>query len=477
MVEEPDRIRYHLERALHFAVEGRPGPVWLEVPLDVQGATIDPDDLEGFNPAELSSESVHAPSVTAVAAEVADMLAESRRPLILVGSGVRIAGAESSLRTLCEAIGVPVLTTWPAMGVVGDEHPLYVGRPGSLAARGANFALQNADFLLCLGARLDMVTTGYDPKDFGRNARKVVVDIDPHELAKLEGAIEVPVLSDVGSFIAEFSRVASAPSDLSEWRNRCQDWKRAYPLVTADMQGPDQYVSTYHLADTLSDLIGDEDVLAPCSSGLAVEIFLLALRLRSGHRAIFTTALGAMGYGLPTAIGACLGAGGKRTVCIEGDGGMQLNIQELETIRRLDLPIKVLVLSNNGYASIRASQTRWFGRMVGADPASGLTLPPLEKVADAYGLPFRAVDGLMPLAPQLRDLLETPGPVLCEIPTPPDEKREPVQVSEALPDGGMRSRAIEDLFPLLSREELAVNLRNDGRTSEARSTEGGGAGE
>ena len=272
-----------------------------------------------------------------------------------------------------------------------------------------------------------MVTTGYDPKDFGRRARKVVVDIDPFELAKLEGAIELPVCADAGEFVRALSRTELQASSVPQpWRERCMAWKKAYPLVTSEHALAGPYVTTYHLADVISELILDEDVLAPCSSGLAIEIFLLALRLRTGHRAIFTTALGAMGYGLPSAIGACIGSGGKRTICIDGDGGLQLNIQEFETIRRLALPIKVLVLSNEGYASIRASQKRWFGRLVGADATSGLTLPPLDKIAAAYDMPYTRVDGHVALAPQLRKVFDAAGPVICEIPSPPDELREPV---------------------------------------------------
>jgi acetolactate synthase-1/2/3 large subunit len=245
------------------------------------------------------------------------------------------------------------------------------------------------------------------------------------------------------------------------WRERCRNWKEAYPLVGAEHRLSGEHVSTYHLAEVVSELLADDDVLAPCSSGLAIEIFLLALKLRTGHRASNTTALGAMGYGPPTAIGACIAAGGRRTICVDGDGGLQLNVQELETIRRLGLPIKLLVLANDGYASIRASQQRWFGRLVGADPSSGVTLPPLEGLAAAFGLPYARIDGHLPLDAQLRAVFEAPGPVLCEVPTPPAEPRGPAQVSEALPDGSMRSRPIEDLSPLLSREELAANLALD----------------
>ena len=354
MVTEPATIRYHLERALHLATTGRPGPVWLDVPLDVQGATVNPATMSAFDPSELPvPTSILTPSeVMSAADSVLDMLEEAKRPLVLVGAGVRLAKAERRLLALLEAIGTPVITTWPAMGIVGEEHPLYVGRPGSLAPRGPNFALQASDVLLCLGARLDLVTTGYDPKDFGRAARKVVVDIDPNELAKLDGAIELPVCADVGTFIdALIERIAARPfarRDLGGWTSRCRSWRERYPLVTDAQRGPGDTVSTYYLAEVISGLLADDDVLVPCSSGLAIEILLLALRLRTGHRAIFTTALGAMGFGLPAAIGSCLATGRRRTICVEGDGGLQVNIQELETMRRLELPVKLFVLSNDG---------------------------------------------------------------------------------------------------------------------------------
>jgi acetolactate synthase-1/2/3 large subunit len=391
---------------------------------------------------------------------VAEALSEASRPLILVGAGVRLAGAEESLLRLVETAGVPVLATWPAQGVVGDQHPYYVGRPGPLAPRGANFALQNADFILSVGARLDLVTTGYNPTDFGRNARKFVVDIDPKELAKLEGAIERGICADVGAFLPQLQdRVKPNDSESREqWRQKCVQWRDEFPVVTPEHAEVGEFVSTYHFADVLSELIEADDVLVPCSSGLGIEIFQLSLRLHTGQRVISTTALGGMGFGPPSAIGACIGSGGRRTICIDGDGGFQLNIQELETIRRLQLPIKLIVMMNEGYASIRASQRRWFGRVIGADASSGLSLPPLEGIARAYQLPFVRIDAHGDLRAQLQAVLSAPGPVLCEIPTPPDEPREPGQISEATPEGGMRSRPLEDLAPLLTREQLAENM-------------------
>jgi acetolactate synthase-1/2/3 large subunit len=355
------------------------------------------------------------------------------------------------------------MCTWPAQGIVGDDHPLFFGRPGSLAPRYSNFILQNADAMVAFGTRLDLASTGYDYNDFGRVARKVVIDIDPNELEKLKDSIELGFEVDAGRMINAMLEVLEREAeqvwvDVAGWMSQCATWRNRYPLLKIENRKPDERISTYEFADALSELLTPEDVIAPGCSGLALEIFLLSLRLKTGQRVICNYALGAMGYGPPTALGASIGSGGRRTICVDGDGGLQLNVQELETIRRLDLPIKLFVLENDGYASIRASQSRWFGHVFAADPPSGLTLPRLELLAAAYGLPYRKIRTDIPLLPQIRDVLEVRGPVVCEVPTPLDEKREPSQTSEALADGTMRSRAIEDLAPLLDRGELAANI-------------------
>jgi acetolactate synthase-1/2/3 large subunit len=467
---DPEDVRYEVERALHLATTGRRGPVWIDIPLDLQGAPINPETLRPFMSEDEPTTPRDDPSDSANL--VAAMIRESRRPLILVGAGVRLAGAHGAALELAEQTGIPTLSTWPAQGVLGDDHPLYVGRPGTLAPRGSNFALQAADFILCLGARLDLITTGYDPKDFGRNARKVVVEIDPAELAKLDGAFEFGHLGDVGPFIAALSSVvreANSPAwhDEECWVERCRNWKDRYSVVTASHREPSATISTYHFAEVISDVARKDDVMAFGCSGLGIEIFILALRLHTGQRAIFGNGLGAMGCGPPTALGACLAAERRRTICIDGDGGLQLNIQELETIRRLHLPIKLFVLSNNGYASIRASQQRWFGRVIGADPSSGITLPPLDELAQAYGWSYGRLDGTNPLAEQVETVLAIDGPVLCEVPTPQDEARQPFQGNEVMPDGSIRSLPFEDLSPRLDRSEFAFNvLGPNGRLPE-----------
>jgi acetolactate synthase-1/2/3 large subunit len=463
-VLEPSSIRYHLEKAVHLARHGRPGPVWIDIPLDVQGASIDPAQLAGFDPTELAESAENgghaAPALAEQVARTIALLNDAERPVLLIGNGVRLARAERQLYEAVEALGIPVLSTWLAHDLIEEADPLYVGRPGPVAPRGANFALQNSDFMLAIGARLDLVVTGYAPGNFARAARKVMVDVDPAELRKMGDSIHVPVLADASAFLAELLRQREAirPRERSAWLARCRAWKTKYPVVLQEYRDLPDRVSTYVLADVLSDVTRAEDLIVSGSSGAGIEVFLLAYRVRAGQRVLLTTALGAMGYGLPASIGACLAGGRRRTVCVDGDGGLQLNIQELETIRRLALPIKLFVLSNEGYASIRTSQQRYFGRLTGADVSSGVTLPPLQKVVEAYGLTYSRIENQCDLAAQVERVLDFPGPIVCEVMTPVDEPRAPSLASMKRQDGSMVSKPLEDLWPFLDREEFLSNM-------------------
>jgi acetolactate synthase-1/2/3 large subunit len=461
-VMEPGDIRYHLERALHLARSGRPGPVWIDIPLDVQGAQIDEQTLREYSevgtpPGDAPSE---AKSLSADVQATIELLNAAERPVILVGNGVRLARARAELRRLIDRLGIPVLTTWLAHDLVPDDHPLMAGRPGPMAPRGANFTLQNADWLLTLGARLNLVVTGYAPRQYARAAKKIMVDIDLAELRKLSGVIDLPIHADVRAFIKEMSRQLDKVErrDRSAWQARCRDWRIKYPLVQPEYRNLASHVSTYVLAEVISEVSGPEDVIASGSSGAGIEIFCLALKLKEGQRLLLTPALGAMGNGLPAVVGACLAHGRRRTISVDGDGGLQLNVQELETIRRLGLPVKLFVLNNNGYASIRTSQSRYFGRLAGADPSSGVTLPPLRGVAEAYGLPYARLDSDRDLAVRVRELLDLPGPVVVEVMSPPDEPRAPSLSSMRRPDGSMISKPLEDLWPFLDRDEFRSNM-------------------
>jgi acetolactate synthase-1/2/3 large subunit len=457
---DPASIRYHLEKAVHLALHGRPGPVWIDIPLDVQAAPIDETSLPGFHAAEEPP----AFDVTGLAEQVRETieaLNRSARPLIFIGNGVRLARAEGELRRLFALLEIPVEATWCAADIISSEDPLFVGRPGSLASRGANFALQNCDFLLSVGARLDFAITGYAPDKFARAAHKIMVDIDPAEIRKLAPFIHTPICADAGAFLREMLRQMERvqPKDRASWKARCADWKTRYPVVLPEHRNSEGRVSIFHLAEVIGQETTPEDLIVSDSAGSGIEIFLFACPTRAGQRIYHTAGLGAMGSGLPASIGVCLARGERRTVCVHGDGGFMFNIQELATVRHFNLPIKFFILNNEGYASIRASQANFFGApQLGCDERTGLTTPDLCKVAVSYGLGTARIVSQANLREEVRAVLEMPGPVVCDVQVILDEVRGPRLSSMQRPDGSMVSRPLEDLWPFLDREEFYANM-------------------
>ncbi len=467
-IVDPQSIRYHLEKAVHLARAGRPGPVWIDIPIDIQAAQVDPDSLPGFDPAELTSQSAAAapqqPSLDVQVRDLLDRLSRAERPFIFAGNGVRVSGAAAAFEKLVHLLNIPVGLTWLAMDLLDDEDPLLVGRPGTVASRGANFALQNSDFVLVIGNRLDPPLRGWDLSQFARGAYKTVVDIDPAELRKLEGAIDNPICADARTFIDLLLKQAQSAlgpktnKDRTPWIERCRDWKTRYPLVLPEHRAPG-LVSLYHLAEVIGQEVGPNDRLVSGSSGSAIEVFLLAYRARKGRRVFHTAGLGAMGYGIPASIGVCLGTGKKKTICVDGDGGLQLNIQELATIAHLYLPIKIFVLNNRGYASIRATQQNYFGGPnIGCDSSTGMLLPDYRRVARAYGLKTAVIEDQSDLPAAVRRVLRSRGPVVCDVHVIPDEGRAPRVTSVQRADGSFLSKPLEDLWPFLDREEFARNM-------------------
>ena len=458
-VLDPASIRYHLEKAVWLARNGRPGPVWIDIPLDVQASPIDESNLPAFDPAELAPAS--GCDLGDKVRETIDALNRAQRPLIFVGNGVRLARAEDDFRCLFARLGVPVEATWCAADIISSEDPLFVGRPGSLASRGANFALQNCDFLLILGARMDFAITGYAPERLARAAHKVMVDIDPAEIGKLAPYVQTEITADAGDFLREMLRQLDAvqPKDRTCWNKRCADWKTRYPVVLPDHRKTGGRVSIFHLAEVIGQETSPDDIMISGSSGSGIEIFLFACPTRTGQRIYHMAGLGSMGCGIPMSIGACVAGGRRRAVCVDGDGGFQFNIQELATVRRLDLPVKYFVLNNDGYASIRASQTAFFGfPQVGCDERTGLVIPPLEKLGAAYNIPCVRISSQDRLREQVREVLDMPGPVLCDVEVIADEARVPRLSSYQRPDGSMVSKPLEDLFPFLDRDEFLANM-------------------
>lgn len=457
-VTDPASIRYHLEKAVFLATSARKGPVWIDIPLDVQAAQIEASELHGY---EATPDTAAPEEVYRIAGEAVAMLNAAKRPVLLVGNGVRLSEASEELLKLVAQLGIPVLATWMGADLLYDAHPLFFGKPGTIASRGANFTIQNADFLLSLGARLDSAVTGFDQSKFARGARKVVVDIDPSELGKLRMTVDLPVRMDAGTFIRGLLDRAHelAPRDGAEWLDRCRQWKTRYPVVLPEWRISGKFVNSFVLSDVLSEESSEGDLLVPGSSGAAIDSFWMAFRSQRGQRVFSTGGLGAMGFGIPAALGACLAGGHRQTISVDGDGGFQMNIQELSTVARLGLPIKYFVLNNQGYGSIRSMQRNHFkGHLVGCDASSGLGLPDTLRLAEAYGISTLRIVNQEDLRERVREVLDYPGPMVCEVMMDPDQSVAPRVSSAVRPDGSMASRPLEDLWPFLGREELKANM-------------------
>jgi len=457
-VLEPRTIRYELEKAVHLATHGRRGPVWIDVPLDVQASSIDEEQLEGFDSDSglARDESLREQVVPAI-----DLLNRSERPVLFLGNGARNAHIKGLVQRLIDKLQIPVLVTWKMVDAVPNDCKFYAGRPGAIGQRAANFTQQNADWIMIVGARLDRPQTAFSYKNFARAAAKVLVDVDPAEIAKFDTPIDVPVCADAADFLEEFLRQANKiqKRDRTCWLKQTRDWQTKYPVVLEEYWNIQGVANTYVLMDVLSDELSSEDLLVPGSSGPCSDIFMQAFRVRGGQRVVNAPGLGAMGTGLPGSMGACLASGRKRTVCVNGDGGFQLNIQELETVRRLQLPIKYFVLCNGGYGSIMATQRNYFqGRFAGSEPSSHLTLPNVRRVAEAYGIASAHIHDHTDIRKQVRAVLSNPGPVVCAVDVSPEERTAPRVTSKVLADGSIVSYPMEDMWPFLDRDEFQANM-------------------
>lgn len=458
-VMDPLAIRRHLEEAVHAATTGRRGPVWLDIPLDVQNAPVDPDALVGFEPPAAAPQA----ALRAEARTVMAMLERAERPLILAGHGIRLAEAAGPFRELYEALQVPVATTWNATDLIPAGHPLSVGKPGTVALRPPNFAVQNADLILSIGARLDNVVTAYNPGKFGRHAQKIVVDVDPAELAKFAGnaGFARRIEADARDFIAALLPEArgTQPPDRSAWLARCADWKARYPINDGAPFPESGQIGHFHLTDALSEELPADSLIVTGSSGLAVEFFYTGFRNKPGQRVFLTSGLGAMGYGLPAMIGAYMASDRRPFVGIESDGSLMMNLQEMQTIATLRLPLRLFVVNNGGYASIRNTQRNYFeGRYVGSGPQGKLDIPDLVGLARTFGWDAFAVEDAADLKAGIRRALDSAGPLLVDVRVVQDEALFPKSAALPQPDGSMLSMPLEDMSPLLPRDEFRANM-------------------
>lgn len=457
LVDDPQMIRYHIERALYEATHGRKGPVWLDIPLDVQATMVEEDSLIGFTPLPEVINSHLEKQVL----EVIELLNKSERPILMAGNGIRLSDGLEEFEEVIRLLNIPVLTTWNGIDLIEEDNELFYGRPGGLGHRYANFMQQNSDFFLSIGARLNLLQTGYNFDGFAREAVKVMVDIDNAELHKINVRPDLSICADARDFMLLLLK----HKDKIQIKNR-KEWfaygdrlKEKYPIVSPEYWEQKEKVNTYCLLETISKYMQPQDVYVSGSSGSCIDISMQTFRVKKGQRVFCTKGLASMGYGFPSAIGACLASGGKRTVGVNGDGGFVMNIQELETLARLNLPVKMFVLSNRGYGAIKATQTNLFqGHLVACNEDSNLSIPPIAKVAEAYGLKTITIQNNQELDDKVKEVLGYDGPVICEVMTPIELTARPKQVSYKRSDGQMESKPLEYMNPPISEEEMKENM-------------------
>lgn len=460
MLEDPLNIRYELEKAWQIATSGRPGPVWIDIPVNFQGAVIETDDLKGYE-----AENADRPLIDdEILTQIIEKIKNAERPVIYAGGGVRLSGGYYEFRSVLKKLNVPVVTYWNSIDLIEDDDPLYVGRGGNMGDRAGNFAVQNSDLLIALGTRLSIRQTGYDFKSWARKAFVIMVDIDRAEMKKHTIHVDMPVWADMKDFLGKLDAVLDADTVVFNnpvWLEACRKWKKDYPVVTEKQKSDSlSLANVYAFIDKLSAKL-PENSLTAVSNGACCVAGHQAYKMKKGTRFIINNAIASMGYGLPAAIGLCIAGNRKDTVCLEGDGSIMMNLQELQTIVTNKLPIKIFLINNNGYHSIRITQNNLFSEhsKVGIGEESGdLSFPDFKKIASAFGIPYFSVKKNSALDKTVDKVLNHNGYAFCEVFTDTLQVWEPKSSAKRLPDGTIISPPLEDLAPFLPREELKKNM-------------------
>jgi len=458
LIDDPSSIAYHLERAWYLAQNGRPGPCWLDIPVDVQSALIDEEKLAHYDRTE---DELHwdAERVATDVADVIERLRKAKRPVLFAGTGVRLGNAIPEFNALVQRLRIPTVTAW-THDLIASDNEFYCGRPGTIGDRVGNFTAQNSDVLLVLGSRLNVRQTSYNWASFARFATKIQVDVDAAEFEKPTCRPDIAIHCDVRVFLTEMlhqlgSAVNTSPVHAA-WLAWAKERQKRYPVVQPEQKVEGPPLNPYYFIDRLFDLLENDDAVV-CGNASACIVPYQAGQLKEGQRLISNSGSASMGYDLPASIGVALAKGG-RVVCVAGDGSLQMNVQELQTLVTHNLPVKLFILNNGGYLSIRQTQQGFFqGRLIGTDATSGVGFPDILKVGNAYGIPSFQVDKMGDLELVKRELAK-PGPSLFNVVLDPKQGFEPRLRSRILPDGTIKTPNLEDMYPFLSPEELASNM-------------------
>lgn len=458
MIEDPKQIRYALEKAWHLATTGRPGPVWIDIPVNFQGGYIETEELEGYDPAE-DDVLLPPPVDESIIEKVLEKIANAKRPVLHAGYGIRLSCGYEAFRRVADKLNIPVVTYWNAIDLIEDEHPLYVGRAGNMGDRPGNWAIQNADLVVAIGTRISIRQVGYNWKTWARAAEVIMVDIDQAELKKPTLHVEMPVWADAKDFLEKMDKaIDKTPVHAEgEWLAACQSWKKNYPVVQPKQwEENGSTANVYAFVKYMSSRL-PENSLTAVSNGACCVVGHQTYEIKKGSRFANNSAIASMGYGLPAAIGTCIGGNRRETICLEGDGSIMMNLQELQTILTNKLPIKIFLINNSGYHSIRITQSNLFSEhsKIGIGEESGdLSFPDFKKLSEAFGYPYYSARSNKEMKEVVDQVLSLDGPVFCEIFTDTEQRWEPKSSTKRLEDGTLVSPPLEDLAPFLPREEL-----------------------
>ena len=462
MVIDAKKIRYCLEKAIYIAEHGRPGPTWLDIPANVAGAYVETDELEGYDNREFDQ--TLPPAITEdTVTEIVEKIRAAKRPVFYAGNGIRISGGYKYFLSVVEKLNIPVVTCWDSIDAIYDEHPLYIGRGGIMGDRAGNFAVQNSDLVFAVGNRLSIRQVGYNYQTWAREAYVIVNDIDAQELKKPTIHVDMPVWGDAADLLEKLDkRLSEKVFQSHDWHDKCRMWKEKYPVIQKKHYEQKDPVNVYALIKEISKRLLENQITV-VGNGSACVVGSHGYEIKKGQRFIINSAIASMGYDLPAAIGACIASDRDEIILITGDGSIQMNLQELQTIIHHRLPIKIFIINNGGYHSIRQSQKNFFGEpLVGVGYDSGdLSFPDMEKLAAAYGYPFVRIEKMDKLEESVEKTLKTDGPIICEAMVDIEQIFEPKSATKRLPDGSLVSAPLEDLAPFLDREEMLSNLLID----------------
>ena len=456
IVKEPNEIKYHLEKAYNICTEGRPGPVWIDIPANIQNAEINPKKLINYKPEIKIKKSF---VLNKKIKKIAKLFLKYDRPMFHIGHGVKISNGQKYIRKIVDKYKIPFALTWNASDLIESNHPSYVGRPGAFAERGSNFIIQNCNLYISVGTRLPFMVTGYNSKDFARKAKKVMVDIDKNEVNKSKIELHEKIDCDASYFLKNLLKYLPNKIKLSKsWLDYCKNVRKKYPIVLEEFKSQKKFVNSYYFVDSLSDILNKRDIIVT-DMGLSFVGTHQAFKVKKGQKLFTNSGHAPMGWGLPAAVGACYASKKQRIICLVGEGGLQMNIQELATIMHNKLPIKIFIYNNGGYLTIKQTQQLGFeSRIMGSNSNSGISFPDYKKIAQSHKIKYSKISNNKNLKKKINKILSGNKPAICELMLDHNQEQMPKAINKRMPGGKSVPTKYEDMYPFLSPNEIQENM-------------------